>query len=210
MVHPHIKEIEMSEQVEDLGSNEGPTELEILKQRATLMGVKFSNNIGVEALKQRIADHEAGLDKEEPEAPKLNPLAGDVASQAPAATKSPRQVLIEEATKLVRLRITNLDPKKKDLPGEILTIANEYIGTIRKFIPYGEVTDDGWHVPYCLYQMMKDRKFLDIRVRKDRRTGTTHTEQRWVSEYSLEVLDPLTPEELKQLAQAQLAAGSID
>lgn len=185
------------------------SELDLLKQRASLLGVKFSNNIGVEALKARIAEAQAPK-AEDKEPAELNPLAGDVAGAKPAGQKSFRQQLIDEATKLIRLRITNLDPKKKDLPGEILTVANEYIGTIRKYIPYGEVTDEGWHVPYCLYQMMKDRKFLDIKLRKDRRTGTTHTEQRWVSEYSLEVLDPLTPEELKQLATAQLAAGSVD
>ena len=183
------------------------SELDVLKARAKMLGITFSNNIGVDALRARI---EAAQEEPKQDQEQLNPLAGDKAGEKPAAQKSLRQQMVDEQMKLVRLRITNLDPKKKDLPGEILTVANEYLGTVRKFIPFGEVTDGGFHVPFCLYTMMKDRKFLDIRVRKDRRTGTTFTEQRWVSEFALEILDPLTPKEIDDLAKAQMAAGSIE
>ena len=47
------------EQSDDL---QMPSELDLLKQRATLMGIAFSNNIGEETLRQRIADKQAELD----------------------------------------------------------------------------------------------------------------------------------------------------
>ena len=47
------------EQSDDL---QMPSELDLLKQRATLMGITFSNNIGEETLRQRIADKQAELD----------------------------------------------------------------------------------------------------------------------------------------------------
>ena len=200
-----------------------PTELDLLKQRATLMGIAFSNNIGEETLRQRIADKQAELDAAESSSEEeeeeqvtqtaLAALASDGEQIVAKTTERPltlREQIVKEQMRLVRIRITCLDPKKKDLPGEFLTVANEYLGTVRKFIPFGEVTDDGYHVPYCLYKMLEARKFLNIRTFKDRRTGTVRVESGYVKEFAIEVLDPLTPAELAKLATAQKAAGSIE
>ena len=210
------------EQSDDL---QMPTELDLLKQRATLMGISFSNNIGEETLRQRIADKQAELEaaasgeqnnegevNQQPEQKEVNALE---AGASPKETTTERQLTLrekirQEQMRLVRVRITCLDPKKKDLPGEILTVANEYLGTVRKFIPFGEVTDDGYHIPYCLYKMLDARKFLNIRTFKDRRTGTVRVESGYVKEFALEVLVPLTPAELAKLATAQKAAGSVE
>ena len=109
------------------------------------------------------------------------------------------------------VRITNLDPKKKDLPGEVFTVANEHLGTVRKFVPYGEVTDNGYHVPYCIYKALKARKFLNIRTFKDRQNqNQIKVEQSWAQEFALEVLPTLTPDEIKKLAAAQSAAGGLN
>ena len=181
------------------------TEKEVLMQRAKLMGITFSNNITPEKLREKI---QAKLDGEAEEAvvetADANPLVAPAVRQM-----SPREKLIAEATKLVRVRITNLDPKKKDLPGEILTVANEFIGTIRKFVPFGEHTDDGYHIPKCIYDLLEERRFLSIRVVRDRRTGTTTPVTTWAKEFAIEVLPTLSRQELKDLATAQAAAGSI-
>lgn len=183
-------------------------ELSVLKQRAKLMGINFSNNISVETLRAKIEAHVT--EREASDEEQLNPLAGDVAGAAPVSKMTLRQQLMEEQLRLVRVRITNLDPKKKDLPGEILTVGNEFIGTVRKFVPFGEVTDDGYHVPYVLYKLMENRRFLHIRTTKDKRTGKERIETQWAKEFALEVLPPLTEEELKRLANAQAAAGSVE
>ena len=116
-----------------------------------------------------------------------------------------RKQIRDENLKLIRLRITNLDPKKKDLPGEIFTVANSFLGTVRKYVPFGEQTDNGYHVPYCIYKMMRNRKFLSIKVKK--LNGREHIEQQWVREFALDVLPPLTATEIAQLATAQQAAA---
>ena len=212
------------EQSDDL---QMPSELDLLKQRATLMGIAFSNNIGEETLRQRIADKQAELDAAASGAEntgeegdtvqqgqgEVNALEAGASPKEEVTTERPltlREKIRLEQMRLVRVRITCLDPKKKDLPGEILTVANEYLGTVRKFIPFGEVTDDGYHIPYCLYKMLDARKFLNIRTFKDRRTGTVRVESGYVKEFALEVLDPLTPAELAKLATAQKAAGSVE
>ena len=183
-------------------------ELSILKQRATLMGLKFSNNIGLEALRKKVADAQEGIIEEEPVVAKVNPLE----TEAPVPKEETRgektRRLRLEQTRLVRVRIQNLDPKKKDLPGEIITVANDFIGTIKKYVPYGEATDNGYHIPWAIYQFLKNRQFLDIRVTK--KNGRPVIKQNWVREFAIEVLPPLTQEELTNLAQAQIAAGSLN
>ena len=191
-----------------------PSELDMLKSRAKLMGITFSNNIGLDALKTKIEEH-----KQASEAKTQTQASAQTNEQQPEVqtenqmkkTKalSLRAHLQKEKMKLVRLRITNLDPKKKDLPGEILTTGNEYLGTVRKFVPFGEATDNGYHVPYCLYEMMRDRKFLSIKTRKGPK-GQTIVEQQMVREFALEILPPLTEAELARLSAAQLSAGGVE
>lgn len=184
----------------------GADELTVLKQRARLMGLQFSNNIGLAALRSKLEAKQNESEDTEGES-----QVGVVNALEPGSEKprSIRQIMREDQMKLVRLRITNMDPKKKDLPGEILTIANEYLGTVSKYIPFGEVTDNGYHVPYCLYQMMKERKFVNIRTIKSANGGMPRTETSMAKEFSLEILPPLTKVELERLGTAQAAAGTF-
>ena len=205
----------MNENNDQALNTEGETavdELALLKERAKQMGIPFSNNISLETLRKRISDKMEG--KEEPE---VNPLTGD--AEIAAITSAPakldakqnalalRKMMQREQMKLVRVRITNMDPKKKDLPGEIWTVSNEYLGNVRKMIPYGEQTDEGFHIPYCLFRLLQSKRFLHIRTVKDRVTGVERQEKQWVKEFSLDVLPDLTKEELARLAAAQAAAG---
>lgn len=187
-------------------------ELTLLKERAKVMGIPFSNNISLETLRKRVADKMEGKD----EAPEVNALTGDPEiAQAMAAKPlnqkanevALRKLMYAKHMRLVRVRITNMDPKKKDLPGEIWTVANEYLGTVRKFVPYGEQADDGFHIPYCLYRLLDSKRFLHIRDVKDRTTGIVRQDKVWAKEFSLDVLPSLTQGELDRLAAAQAAAG---
>ena len=187
-------------------------ELTLLKERAKVMGIPFSNNISLETLRKRVSDKMEGKD----EAPEVNALTGDP-EIAQAMVAKPlnqkanavalRKLVYAEQMRQVRVRITNMDPKKKDLPGEIWTVANEYLGTVRKFVPYGEQTDDGFHIPYCLYRLLDSKRFLHIRDVKDRTTGIVRQDKVWAKEFSLDVLPTLTQGELDRLAAAQAAAG---
>lgn len=207
---PVVDAASVSEETADAVASE-VSELEMLKNRARLMGITFSNNISAETLKARIQaklDGEAEQSKPEQTENQENkePEVTQTAPSAKAAKpKTLRQQLYEREMKLVRLRITNLDPKKKDLPGEIITVANSVLGTVRKFVPFGEVTDDGYHVPHCIYKQLRDREFLHIRTRKGSHGGTPIVESKMVREFALEILPPLTKEELAKLAAAQAA-----
>lgn len=202
-------ETQFQEGMGDEQEGQMPTRLQALKQKATLMGITFSNNIGEDALAKKIEDKLAG-NAPVAQTSELNPLDGDVAGSKPKAKMTLRQRQIAEQMALIRVRITCMNPQKKDLQGEIYTVANEFIGNVRKFIPYGEASEGGYHIPKCLLTMLQEKKFLQITTVRDKRTGTTRPVTKEVREFAIEILPPLTQEELRELATAQIAAGSID
>lgn len=216
----------MSEQTNPLDQNQeeqsGPTELEMLKQQAALMGVTHSNNIGVDALRKKIAAKMEGeqdnTDADGVEITQPNPLAPAPTAPVASAEATPavpagkpktlQQHLREKSMRLVRIRISSMDPKKQDLDGEFITVANEFIGTVRKYVPFGEKTDKGYHVPQCIYDHLKGREFLHVQTRE--RNGQLETKTRYVKEFAIEVLPDLTPAELRALAADQRATGRLD
>lgn len=184
-------------------------ELAYLKGRATLMGIQFSNNIGVDALKAKINEKITG----EKPAEVVEDDAEEVVTTSPAALAKPaqtlRQRLLQDNMRLIRIRISCMDPKKKDLPGEIFTVANRFIGTVRKFVPYGDATEGGYHVPYVIFKVLKKRKYLSITTKKNK-NGQDEVITKYLPEFAIEELPMLTELELARLGQAQIAAGTVN
>ena len=100
-----------------------------------------------------------------------------------------------------------MNPSKADLPGEIFTVSNNVVGSIKRYIPYGEQVD-GWHVENMLLDMLKEKQFQQLRTKKGV-NGHILPETKGVREYAIEELPPLTPEELKVLANKQAAAAGM-
>lgn len=175
----------------------------LLMARARMLGIQFSNNISLEKLRERIA---AATTDGGPSTTDSEDTAKTDAKLTPAER---RQRMRERELALVRIRITCLDPKKADVPGEIITVGNDVLGMVRKYVPFGEVTEDGYHVPFIIYNLLKERQFLQIRTRKHPTTGVPIVEQQWVREFAIEVLPQLTQEELNRLAAVQAAAGGV-
>lgn len=171
-----------------------PSELETLKARADRVGVKYHPSIGIEALKEKLADK----------------LGMPNTSETPTTTtKTLREVLMAEQLKLIRVRLSCNNPLKKDLQGEVITVDNQYVGTVRKYIPYGSAMDAGYHIPECILNVLRERQFMRVTTRKDNR-GNSVSEAKYVPEYSIDILPPLSKEELAELAKLQLATGSIE
>ncbi len=199
-----------------------PDERVMLLQRARLMGLTVSPNIGLDKLKERINAHIASeapevLSPEEPDlAPLADPSGKPNSPAAPVAMVPPRKRketfretrdrLMKECMQLIRCRITCMNPAKRDLTGEIYTVANEYIGSVKKFVPY-KGFENGYHLPKILYEMLKDRKFTQIDTKAGPR-GRESITTRDVPEFAIEVLPQLTKQELRRLAlQQQAEAG---
>ena len=168
-------------------------EIDLLKQRADLMGIRYKSNIGPEALKKKIADFGTSNKVSEPE---------DVETE-----QNMRDRIQKEQLALIRCRINNLNPAKVDIPGEIVTVANRYLGTVRKYVPFGEQTQEGYHIPKVLLDDLRGRQFQQISTRKVR--GQVVQTTRMVPEFSVEILPPLKKAELEDLAVRQAANQSF-
>lgn len=176
-------------------------ELATLKARAAQMGLTFHPSIGVASLREKVAAAMAGTPD-----PTEIPAPAEVAAVAETANQI-RLRLKREALALVRIRVTCMNPAKKEWDGEIFTVGNSAIGSVRKFVPFN--ADEGWHVPNIILKMMKERMCQVFVAVTDAR-GNKSRKGKLIREFAIEVLDPLTTEELHDLAQRQAMAKSID
>lgn len=180
-----------------------PTELDTLKARADMMGIKYHPKTGVEKLRAKIdnALGESNEKKEVQEAKEVKMLTHKEFKKLKLAERK------RNAAKLIRVNITCMNPEKKNWEGEIISVGSAKLGTFKKFIPFN--TTDGWHVPHIIYEALKERKCSVFQTVKDH-LGQKIRKAKLVPEFSIEVLPPLSKEELKDLAQRQAQAGSID
>lgn len=193
--------------MDDTNTETPLNELDMLKARAEDMGIPFRSNIGVDTLRQKINDflagNSVGADDEEDDDPTV---AGERKLTKAEQEQQLRDKLCKEKLRLRRVQIYNLNPAKMDLQGEIITVGNRYIGTVRKFIPFGEATEGGYHIEQVLYDHLKARKFQQIRIKKGP-NGEQLPEIRWVPEYNIVDMPDLTQSELEELKLNQAAAN---
>jgi hypothetical protein len=173
-------------------------ELETLKARAKQLGITFHPSISLEKLRDKVT---AAIEGSEPEEEK--PVA-----QAPVETEGQmRSRLKREALRLVRIRVTCMNPFKSEWDGELLTVGNSLIGTVTKFVPFN--AEDGWHVPQIMLEMLQQRQCQTFVTTKNA-LGQKVRQGKLIKEFAIEILPDLTERELKELAQRQAMARGQD
>lgn len=153
---------------------------EELQSALELMGVKVHHNASLKTLQQ----------------------AFDEAKAEPKVEDTKEVVDHRAHLILKRYKISCMNPVKRDWTGEIFTSGNDKVGTVRKFIPYNCPAAESWHIPAILLEAIRDRKYLETTLKKDR-NGHDYIEKFWKSEFVLTELPPLSSDQLKQLAQHQ-------
>lgn len=113
----------------------------------------------------------------------------------------------KQCARLIRCRIQNMNPAKKDWPGEIVSVGSAKLGTWKKYIPFNSA--EPYHIPKIIFDMLTDKKCTVWHTARDDRGNSTR-KGRLVNEYALEVLDPLTPVELQELAHKQSLQAQQD
>lgn len=177
----------------DLPELEVPDELTSLKARADLLGISYHPSIGVEKLREKINA-------------KLNDEAPVAEAVVPAKSENEKRLEARrDAARLIRIRLTCMNPLKKEWEGEIFTAGNSVVGTYKRFVPFN--AEDGWHVENILLKQIQQRQCQVFTTVKDSR-GNKSRKGKLIKEFAVEILPPLTERELKELAQRQaMAAG---
>ena len=175
---------------------EVPNELQSLKARADLLGISYHPSIGVEKLREKV---NAAVDTPAEEV--ALPVSTEETEQEFRLRKR------NEANALVRVRVTCMNPSKREWDGEIFTCGNSNIGTFRKYVPFN--AEDGWHIPRVIFNHLQERMCQVFTTVRDSRGNSTR-QGKLIKEFAIEVLPQLTAEELHDLAQRQAMAKSID
>jgi len=182
--------------------------LTTLKERADQLGIKYHPSIGVDTLAEKI---KAVMDSTATTTQAETPAVVIPAAAAPAAVEETlgqeRQRLKREAHALVRIRLSCMNPAKKEWTGEIMTVGNSLVGSVTKFIPFN--AEEGWHVPQIMLQQLQDRK-CQIFTTIKQKNGVAVRQGKLIKEFAIEILPPLTEAELHDLAQRQAMSGAID
>ena len=174
-------------------------ELQILRDRANLLGVRFHPSISLDKLREKVVAATSGEATPPDEAKDTEPVEETVGQK--------RNRMKRDALALVRVRITCMNPAKAEWEGEIVTAGNSLIGSVKKFVPFN--ADDGWHIPNILLQQLRECQCQIFQTVTDSR-GNKVRKGKLIKEFAIEVLPPLTPEELAELARRQAMAKAID
>lgn len=175
-----------------------PDELTTLKARAEQLGISFHPSIKLEKLRDKINA------KLEGDAEEVVVAAGVPKGETTSELRLRKR---KEASELVRIRVTCMNPAKKEWDGEILSVGNSAVGTFKKYVPFNN--EAGWHVPRIIYNQLLERKCQIFVTDKDGR-GNKVRKGKMIREFAIEVLPQLTAAELRELAQLQAMAKAID
>lgn len=186
-------------------------EIAELRKKCDLLGIKQPHpSATAETIRKKISDHMAGIaeaptataaeDTKQVALDKLAPVAEETAG-------AKRARLRKDALRLVRVNIQCLDPAKKEWEGEIFTVGNTTVGTVRKYVPFN--TPAGYHIEHILFEMLKAKECQVFRTVK-LKDGGTHRQPYLKKAFAIEVLPALTQDELDDLARQQALAGSIE
>jgi len=195
------------------------TKLQIIREQADSLGVSYHHRAGVDKIQSLIdhylvAQNNLNVTDEEKPTPTVEStlskkdrlLAKPVIPMAPEKFKQQR---LSEARRyvgrLVRCRIQNMNPNKKDWPGEIISTGSAKLGTFKKYVPFN--SGEPYHIPQIIFDVMSEKK-CSVFYNEKNSYGHQTRRSRLINEYVLEILPSLTPEELSDLGRTQaLAAG---
>jgi hypothetical protein len=179
---------------------------EVLETKAKMLGVEFHPNLSSVKLAERIKEH---LEKEQ--VTKVNTDKATVKTAKESGTpvaeseNDYRLRMKREASQLVRVIVSCKNPAKKDHGGQIFSIGNSVVGNFTKYVPFEN--QEGWHVPQIILTLIKDCEYQHFY--KDPKNPNITLSKR-AKEFVVEILPPLTEEELHDLAQRQAMTKSVD
>ena len=182
------------------------TALEITRAHANRLGIQYHHKAGATKIQGLINDHLAaregnGPGESEVRAPSTDP-------KRPLTRVEYQHMLRTRAKKdcgrLRRVRISCMNPAKREWPGEIISVGSAKLGTFKKYIPFN---GEPYHIPQIIYDVLKDRKCSSFFTETDGR-GQKVRKSKLIDEFAIEDLPPLTKEELETLRNRQAMANS--
>jgi hypothetical protein len=172
-------------------------EMDLLKARADQLNIKYHPNIGLGTLRERVNTAVSKPDKIR--------LATKVLSRQELVNRELTEQR-NKAKRLVRIMITCMDPSKSNIEGEIHTVSNRVVGTVRRYVP---CVSEAWHVEHIIYEQLKEKKFVHHYTIKDSNNKPVN-KQKLVPTYNVAIIDNMSDKEIDELKKQQALAGRIE
>lgn len=176
-------------------------EFETVKTVAKMLKIKHSPNISLATLQEKITAHlksSQGIDTLKPHV-----VSPDMFDNDDLTGLNDYQKL----NRLVRVKVYNLDSTQSYKKGDIFTFNNAW-GTVTKFVPYGDMCGEGYHIPKVFLPMLINKKMALYGQVKKGQLDTS--DRRKAPKYNIVLCNPLTESELNELKQRQIATRAID
>lgn len=171
-----------------------------LQEECKELNIKFHHMHGAEKLQELIDAHKADNVKEIPEK-EITPIPEHVFKRERRAYNK------KEANRLIRCRIQCLDPQKKDYAGEMFSVGSAKLGTFKKYVPFN--TGRPWHLPKILFDMLSEKQ-CSFWYTYTNELGHKLRRSKPGNAFALEVLPPLSREEINKMSLEQARAQGLD
>lgn len=175
-----------------MSQNNKEFRLESLKLRADKLGITYHPSIGEEKLQEKINNKLEGIEATEFDT-----------GYNKKKSESDRDRAYRKANELVRVMVIPNDPNKTSLSAELFSVSNA-IGHWKKAVPFNKA----WHVPRIILNKLLEAEYVSHYSTVDK-YGNTVMANKLLKAYTVQILDPLTAEELAALKQAQITTGRL-
>lgn len=198
--------------------------LEAVQAQADALGINYHHRAGAEKIAGLVAQHltanPADALKLVPQGEISEPEAQDTPKEwtgpsraagdpCPVEVKTRKEIAKTNLSKrlklvgsLVRVRLQNMNPAKREWNGEFISVGSAKHGTYKKFIPFN---GEPYHVPKIILDHLKERTCTVFRTEKNA-NGVDRKVSHQIKEYAIEILPPLTAAELDELRNRQAMA----
>jgi len=176
-------------------------------------GVTLHHKTGSGKLQSTLVAVRAGTHKESEEAKPVENIEIKATQPTKAAldAKENHQKMTKQqrAMVLTRIVVSPNDPNMSSTPGLIFTVGSSSINNgrmIKKFVPFNN--EQGWHVPKIILDQIDGaemQKFKEVTMPD----GSKQVQPYLAKKFNVQILPPLTKEEMQKLADSQRAKVGI-
>jgi hypothetical protein len=177
-----------------------------IRQELADNGVTLHHKTGTKKLASTLAQVRTKEYKEDPKKSDLT-SPSEAAKAAKAKHLAVMQTPEKLAMRLTRIVVTPNDPAMVNYPGLIFSVGATGLNNgrmVKKFVPFNN--EEGWHVPQIILNQIENGQMQKFKT-VTRANGEKVLEPYLTKKFNVRILDPLTPEELKEVAAANKVAG---
>ena len=168
-------------------------DLEVVREKANELGVKWHPAMKAETIQQKIDEY---LEQNAPQV-----ITPSVIHQTPAQKQAQR---LRDAMALIPVTVTSMDPADASVTAVTISVGNRKIGQITKVIPFGYK----WYMPKLLVKEMEKKMFVRNAM-IPLPGGTERLNTQWIKKYAIQYHPIPSPEELEELAKLQLQGNEL-